>query len=464
MKRLIFVLTAVFAFAGSVYAQSDKTVSFTVSQAVDYALKNSRSLKSADIDLAIKERAAKYSWNVFLPNVQVSGTMSRQNNIDSQIDQANSQIDMMNMMMAGMGVPPSKHTSATESMHWAAVGNVGVSLNLSLAYIEQIKASKSAYEGGKISWEQTRLETKTNIKKLFYGLLLQQENIKVKKASLEDARRRSVQARENWENGLAPELTYLRAYVAYENLKPEVSDCQRMLNQQLDTFAFLLGLPVGSKIELVGSVEPVFIEVDADNLLIKYSGNSLDLQSLILSKENLQHNLKAVNLGSMAPSLSLNWGYQPMLTDPANKSWGSSDNWKDNGAFSATILWNLTNLLPCSSSRVQAKDLQDNIRKIDISMETVRENQKMEVRKSVDTITSAREQMDAMTRSINLAQRSYQTLEASYQAGTTELMELRDAESQLNQAKLGLLNQKYNYITAILDLEKILNVDLGVIQ
>ncbi|MBQ3825535.1 MAG: TolC family protein, partial [Spirochaetaceae bacterium] len=35
----------------------EQSVTLTVDQAVDYALKNSRTLKSADIDLEMKERA-----------------------------------------------------------------------------------------------------------------------------------------------------------------------------------------------------------------------------------------------------------------------------------------------------------------------------------------------------------------------------------------------------------------------
>ena len=40
-------------------------------------------------------------------------------------------------------------------------------------------------------------------------------------------------------------------------------------------------------------------------------------------------------------------------------------------------------------------------------------------------------------------------------------MDLRDTESQLNQAKLGQLNQKFNYISALMDLEYTLNTDLS---
>ena len=129
--------------------------------------------------------------------------------------------------------------------------------------------------------------------------------------------------------------------------------------------------------------------------------------------------------------------------------------------MSFTLAWNITNMLPFSATRQQAKDLQANIEKLNLSMETLKENQKLEVIKALDTMKSAREQISAMSRNIKLAQRSYEMAERSYQAGTTELLSLRDSEEQLYKAKLGLANQKFNYIAAMLDLEKILNTTFG---
>ena len=436
--------------------QSPEVMVLTVEQAVDYALENSRTLKSNDIDLDIKARAAKYAWNVFLPTVQVSGTLARQNDIKSSIDSANSTIDLTNYVYK----ITTPHIEETESMHWAAIGTASASLNLSLAYIQQIRAAKADYEVGKISWEQNQKETVLNIKKLFYGLLLQQENLKVQQNSLSNARSRARQAQTNYNNGRIPELSLLNAQVTYQNKIPEVEQMEQTVQQQLDTFAFLIGLPVGTRIELSGSIEPTYIEVDTDDLLAKYGDASLDIQSLQQNIKVLKLNLGALNLAAYTPALALSFSLQPTLADAFNKSWFESDNWTDGGSFSATIAWNLTNLLPFSANRQQAKDLQANIAKLELTMETLRENQKLSVRKAVDTLVQARQQIDSMSRNITLAQRSYDMTVRSYNNGATELLDLRDSETQLNQAKLGLANQKFNYISALLDLENTLNTDL----
>ena len=60
------VLAGSFAFSQEKVDSTDiETVTLTLDQAVEYALSNSRTLKSNDIDLEIKKRASDVSWNVF---------------------------------------------------------------------------------------------------------------------------------------------------------------------------------------------------------------------------------------------------------------------------------------------------------------------------------------------------------------------------------------------------------------
>lgn len=454
MKKMIKKCAAVI-FAGffvvpiSFSEESDaekKTVTLSVDQAVEYALKNNRTLKSNDIDLEIKKRAAKYSWNVFLPSVQATGTAARTTDIDSTLNQ-------MNMM--GDLAPNFTPMTDEEKYHWALVGGIGASLNLSLAYIQNIRAAKADYEAGAISWEKSQAETIVNIKKLFYGLLVQQENLKIEQATLENARQRYIQAETNFRNGLVSRIQMLQTQVNYENTKPNVEDAERSFRQQLDTFAFMIGMPVGTEIILEGSVEPVYVTVDADELLEKYGNESLDLRAMQKNIDMMKMKLSALNLSSYTPALSLNYNFQPTKTFFTDDS-----KWPDQGSFSVTLAWNLTNMLPFSANRQQAGDLKANIAKLEITMETLKENQKMEVRKAVDTLNQAKEQIDSMGRTVSVAQEAYDMSARSYRNGTMELLDLRDAENSLNQAKLGLLSRKMSYISALMDLENTLNVTL----
>ena len=457
-------VATVFSFAQTASAEGEaepaKTdvVKLTLDDAIKYALDNSRSLKSNDIDLEIKARASKYSWNVFLPTVQATGTMSRA----TEYSPSNYAL-YNNVLSPILNLPQASTDFADEEAHWSVIGGVSVGLNLSLAYIQQIRAAKADYELGKISWEQSNNETIVNIKKLFYGLLVQQENLKIQKTTLENARQRYNQASTNFRNGAIPRIQMLQAQVNYENTKPDVEDAERAVAQQLDTFAFLIGLPVGTNLELEGSIEPVYIEANADDLLAKYKDESLDIRTMKKTIEKMKMQLSALNLSSYTPALSLNYAWQPAYLGDAFSFMGDigkDDMWYDSGAFSVTLAWNLTNMLPFSSNRQSAADLRANIAKLELTMETLEENQKIQVRTAVDTLNAAKEQIDSMGRTVEVAQEAYDMSARSYRNGTMELLDLRDAESSLNQAKLGLLSKKMSYITALMDLETTLHTTL----
>ena len=446
IKKLVLQLLAFSLLETMIFAEEEKSnaVNLTVDQAVEFALKNSNSMKSADIDLAMKERAGKYGWNVLLPSVNATATMNRSSS-DS---------------LESKGVPASMQT---ESLHWTGIVGVSASWNFSFAYIEQIRIAKKNYEVGQLSFEKSQREIKVNVQKLFYGLLLQQENLRLQKTSLENSRQRYIQAETNYKNGAVPEIRLLQAQVAYQNMKPTVSKLEKEFMASIDTFAFLIGYPVGTEIQLSGSINPEYIEADYDKLMNLYSSCNLDLQNLDKNIEIAKMGLTAANLGAYVPSLALNYSYTPMLTnflDADKGGYPSGGDWKDlNGSFSLTLAWNLTNLLPFSANRQQAADTKATIQKLEVNRNMLLENQKINVRKAVNTLVDAREQIDVMSRNIGLAQRSYEMTARSYRNGTTELLDLRDAEDQLNKAKLGLANQKFNYISALLDLETELNVE-----
>ena len=454
-KVVVFLLFMTTTVTGFLFSQSDEgkvvsenVMNLTVDQAVDYANQNSKTLKSSAIDLEMKRRANGVKWNQLLPAVNVTGTVSR----------SNKKVDTSAAMMEGiagmLGMPAPAPAEITESDHWMVVGNVGISWNFSFALIDGMRLIKKQYEAGQITWDQTVRQNELQIRKLFYGLLLQQESLNLQKKSLENARLRAEQARVNYRNGLIPELTLLQAQVAYENQRPTIMKNEQALNQQLDLFGFMLGVPTGTKIALEGEINPSFVDLNPDELISLYAQNHPDILALQKNLEVLNLNLSVQNMQAYAPALQLSWGFQPVVSD-ISSNW--VDTYMDNGAFSATLAWNLTNLLPFSTNRQSARDTKDNIRKLELSLETLIEKTELDIRTKVDALAQSQAAIEASAGNIQLAQRSYDMTLVAYRNGTVELLDVRDAENQLNQAKLGLVNEKFNYLSGLLDLEYTLN-------
>lgn len=470
--------SCVFVFAQEANLNKKELLVLTVDDAVNYALKNNQSLKSAAINLEIKKRANSNSWNTFLPSASLSGTLARSNDIDtikSSIESSaafptflgaakRSEYNFEKSVEAASNINSSKIINDTygseEAALWHPVGNLSFSWAFNAAMLKSISATKKQYEAGLISWEQSVRETEVNIKKMFYGILLAQENLKIQKESMGNAEARWRQAEINYRNGTVPRLSVLNSQVTYENMKPTILSAENSLKQTKETFGFLLGLPFGTEIDLTGTIEASYVDVNADELFKNYVEQNNEIKSLKKNIELIKTGIDATYLSTFTPSLALGFGLQPTVTN-ITKNWFDKDNYSEGGNLTITLAYsNLFDMLPWSSNMQKLKDSKQQLAQAEIGLEQLYQNAEIEVHKLCDNLTVSRANIEAMRNNVTLAKEAYDSTLNAYNNGTQELLAVRDSESSLNQARLGLMNEKFNYISAVLDLETKLNITL----
>lgn len=428
--------------------KNEDVLVLTLEDVVAYSREHSLSLQSSALDFELLKWKNNTSWNSFLPTVQFTGSLSRPNDSFSSFKMAGT----YNSAMAA--------SKPSEKELWSAVGNFSVSLNFNAAMIMNMKATKESYEVGKITYEQALKSNDVSVKKMFYNILLQRESLELQKSSLENALQRMNQAAINYRNGYVPQIQYLQAQVAYENQVPSVEKAELALNQSLDTFSFMIGLPVGTKISLDGEINPRFVDIEVEKLIEEAQNNNLSIRSARQNLEMLKTQKASLDLSAYTPSLALSWNGQPMMTKAFDKDWGNKDNWADNGALSFSLVWNVTNMLPWSSSRTTAKELQTSVDKLELNLKTLLRNTELEVRAAVDSLNQCKRSIESSQRNIILAQSSYDMTWLAYRNGTTEYLNLMEAQTQLDQAKLGLISEKFNYLSDLMDLEQIINATI----
>lgn len=466
-----------FAFAQESDSNKNEKLILTVEDAVNYALKNNQSLKSAAIDLEIKKRANSNSWNTFLPSASLSGTLARSNNIDTIKSSIESVatfpaflqgVASSGVVQGGLAAVEQVDSSkiiddmygSEEAALWHPVGSLSFSWAFNAAMLKSISATKKQYEAGLISWEQSVRETEVNIKKMFYGILLAQENLKIQKESMRNAEARWHQAEINYRNGTVPRLSVLNSQVTYENMKPTILSAENSLKQTKETFGFLLGLPYGTKIDLTGTIETSYVDVNADELFKKYVEQNNEIKSLKKNIELIKTGIDATYLSTFTPSLAVSFGLQPTVSN-ITKNWFDKDNYSEGGNLTITLAYsNLFDMFPWSSNMQKLKDSKQQLAQAEIGLEQLYQNAEIEVHKLCDNLTVSRANIEAMRNNVTLAQEAYDSTLKAYNNGTQELLAVRDSESSLNQARLGLMNENYNYISAVLDLETKLNITL----
>ena len=419
-------------------------------EAVNLAIKNNLILESARVSNATRKRASDYSWNQFVPSVTISGAFTFDN------EKPPPPISIANPMTG-------EELFKIETPRWGLAFPIQTSLNLSMAMFENMNRLKLDYQGGLISYEKAKLQLERDLRKAYNSMLLLQENISLLKDNIAAAERRMEMARANYRAGLSPELMYLQTQVAVENLKPIIDQAENGLLISMASFAMNLGLPYDTQFELLPVESDInFISLDVQELVRKAATGKPDIQELRHNILLLQ-SVRKTQSNALLPSLNLSWGITPYTTPPIETMNRTIGGWGKTGSLTIALGLRLHSLFPFVQDRQGIKDIDDMIASTNIGLSQLIQGTEIEIYNIVLSLNKTQITAESQAQTIRLAERSYQLTEQAYRAGLQDLLQVQNAELELEQAKLSMLEQQFNYLNGILDLEYSIGVPYGTI-
>lgn len=434
-----------------------------IHRAVELALANNVGLASSRIDTAAKQRKLDSAWNVFIPTVDVSGTMARMN-----IQNTASGLVPDFSSLVSSGIFDRVSVFSSEMPQWSVSGSVSAQLMLNVALFEGMRNLKLDYEAGLITYAQARIKLERDVRKAYYSILLLEENVALMEENITAAERRASQAQANYRAGLVPELTLLQAKVAAANLRPPLEELRNAVKSSLAGFAMNLGLPRGTAIRLADTPDPVFVDLDANSLTGSVASGRLEVRSLLKSMELIESARKLTTLQLYSPSLILGLNFDPTfnpILDPFKNSWVDSDNWNQRaGMFRATLSYRLNGLLPFTKEAQALVDLDESREKLRIALAQTIRGMETEVDSIVLRLDKARRGIDALQLNVELAKRAYALAEEAYKSGAKDLLDVQNSELELRKARNEVLKENFNYMTGLLDLEYALGVPFGTFE
>ena len=456
-------------------AEQPHKVQMTPDEAVEMAIKNNLLMESSRIDLSTRRRASHYSWNQFIPNVTASGTISRSNQPNTTsglypIDMA----DLMNPMLSGMGIPPMPPETlygvtpySVDLPRSALLGSLQASLNLNVAMFENMIRLRKDYQAGQLSYEKTKAQLERDVRKAYHNILLIQENINLLQGSFDNAQRQVDIAQANYNAGRIPELTLLQAQVVRENLRPVIDQADNGLKLSMAQFAYFLGLDYDTEFDLIPVAANIdYMPLDVVELVKEALEKKPDIKELRQTILMLKSAHRATTYGALTPFLNLSYNYNPIfMGDPANDSWfGSGSEWSDRGSFSVTLGMRLHSLIPFSPDFQGIINVSDQIKSANVGLEQMIYGTEIEIYNIVLSLERTRTTAEAMLETIHLAERSYQLTEQAYQAGLQDYFQVQSAEQSWHQARVQMLEQQFNYLNGLIDLEYSIGVPFGTLS
>jgi len=443
-------------------AQTGTPQRLTPQMAVDMAIKNNLNLESARLGLDIKKRKSDFAWNSFLPTAGVNGTLSRDNY--ATVASGAQPVPLTPPQTPVMGVVPYSLTLP----QWHVTGSFSVTLNLSVALFEGMRSLKLDYEAGAISLEKAKLQMEQAVRKMYNNILLLQANAVLLQETFNNAQRQADMAGANYKAGLAPRLNWLQAQVAVENMKPSINDLDNNLNTLKGNFALLLGLSYDAPFELepLGS-DVTYIPQDVADLISKAASGKPDIQELRANIVTMQSQRKALSIQSYTPYFAIGWTisslFNPQL-DPFKDPLFKSDNWNGGGNFYVTVGMNFNGLFSFTKEGQQRRDLDDGLQVQNTQLAQMIRDTELEIFTTVNSLEKIRTTAVAQQAAVDLADQSYKLTEEAYKAGLQDFLTVQSSALALEQAKLQLETQQFNYLNGLIDLEYSAGVPFGTLS
>jgi outer membrane protein TolC len=409
----------IFCFAGVWGQTAPPQSTLTVDEAVRIALDNNLGLRQKALETAGKGRTVGRSWNSLLPSLSASADLSHPVSITGPVS-------------------PDRNS-------WTPGLSLAASVSISTAVIENIKEARAAYEAGLLSYEAARRELELQVRKLFYQILLLQANIELASQSLESAQARYEESAALVKVGQASQLDELSARVDLENQRPQVRSAETACANALDSLKTALGLEQETELLLQGSLE----YSGAGDIQGESGNSSLDAAVLRQEIEALEAGRKAAWHEAYIPRLQLSWNARPLYSD---------ESWNDGaGSFSISLGISIDSFLPWSTAKTQIDALDDSIQSSQLQLAESLRSREDRIRQYKRTVNQTMETIEALTLNTALAESTYAMYGEAYRQGAADYQSLRNAGDSLLQAKYQVQQEYYNFIAAVLDLDKELN-------
>ncbi|WP_332446807.1 TolC family protein [Sphaerochaeta sp.] len=402
--------------------------SVTLDQALELARANNLSLTSSAIDVNAAKRDVQTSWNLFLPSVSL--TLSNSNKFEGfdtipAIPKSNSGLNM----------------------------DLTVSMTLNPAVKAQMDTYQVGYQIQQVTYAQAKAEVEKNVTKLFYYLLMQDQNIKVQQANLELAQSQYDQVKVKYDQGFASELELLSAQLSVEKLKPGLEQAKNQYQANLLSLKAMLGLSLDEDLSLEGEVPTLAKQLEVAQLQ-DYLAKSYSITLLDLNLQQLKSSYASNKQQALTPSLSLSGSYDISFWNDQNPL----DNVLDVASYSIGLRIPLDGFIPDSRTQMGLEKLQNSMDKLLLQRQQALQQLEVSVRGQVQNLNMLSGQADLAQQNIELTQRLYAMNQAQYESGYVSLVDLESAQNNLLSAKQNLLGVQYQYVSSLIDLLYQLNL------
>lgn len=443
--------------------KENKVLELSLDDAIYRALQNNLGIKSNALNFDKTKWSLYTCWNTFLPNITGSGGFTinaldedkrKSMNLSPDKESIDISTGTFDKVKMSEYTPPQVMPTLTINVSW----------NFNAAMIFQAYQTCLDYQSGKITYESAKRSLLKNVKLSYYSLILNEMKLDIDKKDLSSKEDTYKQTMAQYRSGIVPRLSMLNAQVSYEAAKPTLISSQDSVKNANNTLKYLLGIDLEQEIKLTDSISAVELVLpEFDDISELFERNNLQLQTLYISKKMVKNGMNSY-ISSLTPSFSLSFSGSTTFTKEAfEEDWFANveDDWKNSANLNLMISVPFSSWIPFSSSQVGLVGSSVALKKMDTDIENYLQSQRLSIQKSIDSIASAIASVEITKMSVELAKEALVLSRDSYKKGGQTLIELNETEKGLLNAQYQELAAQFQYISKMLDLEEMLNIDMS---
>lgn len=415
---------------------------YSLKQAVDYAIAHQVQVKNSQIDL--QNASAKISEIKAMGLPQVNGSLALTNNIVLQ--RAFIPAKIFNPAAAD-----GELIAAKFGVDNSGFASVGLSqLVFDGTYLLGLKASSVYKDLAVKSVTQSKQQVAENVTKAYYGILVNEKRQGLLALNVARLDTLLKETRELNKQGFVEKIDVQRLDVQANNLRTELENIERLQALSYSLLKFQMGFPMEEPIRLSESLEKVELATFNTNAAGDFNYANRIEYSILQTQENLAElDLKSIKAGYL-PRLVLNanYGYNAganAFSDLITKQWF------DNAAVTVALQ---IPIFDGFSKKYKAVQSANNLQKLRQSYSLLKSSIDLQRSQASITMKNALESMKEQKANLELANEISRVTRVKYQQGVGSNLEVLNAESSIKESQANYFTALYNALVAKVELEK----------
>jgi outer membrane protein TolC len=320
-------------------------------------------------------------------------------------------------------------------------------LNAGIPHV--INNIRLAHESNILRYEDAKNQVAILVTKRFYSLIAEQNNLLLLGEIYNLAQRQYVRSGVSFNNGLVGEITLMQSRLSMVNARYNFNAASTSYINNIHEFFAMLGISYNPDIELIGEVDIVKIDADAEHLIRENLNTRPDIVRGRQEIERLQNVQRQTTLQNRAPNLNLSVDWNNSISP------GGSDSITASARLSIPIdPW-----IPGTSREQTISRTGDTIERARLDLTMSEDAAKTQIRSLCALLRNSWDGILIARLSLDTARRSYELTEQGFLNGTVEALTLEDVRNNMANARQRLLMTELSYFNMILDLSAAVNID-----